>query len=104
MRILAAKMLFLFCGPNAKACFQIDTSIASLDPLTPPISEVFKTGEAALALNPKPAFGFRSATNPEMLPKTKPRAMREHFVVPSIGSRDVACAEWPNIRRFEHFL
>jgi hypothetical protein len=30
--------------------------------------------------------------------------MREHFVVPSIGSRDVACAEWPNIRRFEHFL
>ena len=30
--------------------------------------------------------------------------MREHFVVPSIGRRDVACAEWPNIRRFEHFL
>jgi len=56
MRILAAKMLFLFCGPNAKACFQFDTSIASLDPLIPPISEVFKTGEAALALNPKPAF------------------------------------------------
>jgi hypothetical protein len=56
MRILAAKMLFLFCGPNAKPCFQIDTSIASLDPLIPPISEVFKTGEAALALNPKPAF------------------------------------------------
>jgi hypothetical protein len=24
--------------------------------------------------------------------------------VPAIGSRDVACAEWPNIRRFEHFL
>jgi len=24
--------------------------------------------------------------------------------VPSIGSRDVACAERPNIRRFEHFL
>jgi hypothetical protein len=31
MRIPAAKMIFLFCGPNAKACFQIDTSIASLD-------------------------------------------------------------------------
>jgi hypothetical protein len=30
--------------------------------------------------------------------------MREHFVVPSIRRRDVACAEWPNIRRFEHFL
>jgi hypothetical protein len=30
--------------------------------------------------------------------------MREHFVVPSIRSREVARAEWPNIRRFEHFL
>jgi len=39
-----------------------------------------------------------------MLPQPEPRAMREHFIVPSIGSRDVACAEWPNIRRFEHFL
>jgi hypothetical protein len=28
----------------------------------------------------------------------------EHFVVPSIGSRDVARAERPNIWRFEHFL
>jgi hypothetical protein len=24
--------------------------------------------------------------------------------VPPIGSGDVACAEWPDIRRFEHFL
>jgi hypothetical protein len=63
-----------------------------------------KTGEAPLALNPKPALGLTSATNPVLLPKTKPWAMREHFVVPSIGSRDVACAEWPDIRRFEHFL
>jgi len=30
--------------------------------------------------------------------------MREHFVVPSIRSSDVACAEWPDIRRFKHFL
>jgi hypothetical protein len=30
--------------------------------------------------------------------------MCEHFVVPSIRSREVARAEWPNIRRFEHFL
>jgi hypothetical protein len=30
--------------------------------------------------------------------------MREHFVVLSIGSRDVACTEWSNIWRFEHFL
>jgi hypothetical protein len=30
--------------------------------------------------------------------------MGERFVVPSIGSSDVACAKWPDIRRFEHFL
>jgi hypothetical protein len=30
--------------------------------------------------------------------------MREHVVVPSIRSRDVACAQRPNIRRLEHFL
>jgi len=30
--------------------------------------------------------------------------MREHLIVPSIGSRDVAWAERPYIRRFEHFL
>jgi hypothetical protein len=30
--------------------------------------------------------------------------MRERFVVPSIRRRDVACAEWPDVRRFEHFL
>jgi len=69
-----------------------------------PISEVMKTGKAPLALNPRAAFGFTSAVNSELLPKAKPRAMREHFVVPAIGSRDVVCAEWPDIRRFEHFL
>ena len=30
--------------------------------------------------------------------------MRKHFIVPSIRSREVACAEWPDIRRFEHLL
>jgi hypothetical protein len=107
MRILAGKMDLLFCGPNAKAGFQSDTSIASLDPLTPPMFEVFKTsrrGEAALALNPKPAFGFTSAADPELLPEPKPRAIREHFVVPSVSGRDVAWAEWPYVRRFEHFV
>jgi hypothetical protein len=64
----------------------------------------FETGKAALALSPKPAFGFTSAAHAVTLPKLKPWAMREGFVVPSIGGRDVACAEWPNIRRFEHFL
>ena len=64
----------------------------------------FETGKAALALNPKPAFCITSAANSVLLPQSEPRAMREHFVMPSIGSRDVACAEWPDIRRFEHFL
>jgi hypothetical protein len=47
---------------------------------------------------------LRSAAHAIPLPKPKPRAMGEHFVVPSIGSRDVACAERPSIRGFEHFL
>jgi hypothetical protein len=63
----------------------------------------FETGQAALALNPKPTLGFTSATDAISLPKPKPRAVREHFVVPSIRRRDVACAEWPNIRCLEHF-
>jgi hypothetical protein len=62
-----------------------------------------ETGQAALALNPKPAFGFPSATDAIPLPKPKPRAVREHFVVPSIRRSDVACAERPNIRCLEHF-
>jgi hypothetical protein len=45
--------------------------------------------EAALALNPKPAFGFRSTANPVLLPEAKPRTISEHFVVPSIRSREV---------------
>jgi hypothetical protein len=61
-------------------------------------------GKAALALNPRSAFGFTPAANPEMLPQPKPRAMREHFVVPSIRSRDGACTQRPNIRCLEHFL
>jgi hypothetical protein len=46
-----------------------------------------------LALNPKPSFGFRSAANPVPLRQPTTRAMREHFVVPSIRSREVARAQ-----------
>ena len=54
---------------------------------------------------PEPdCWGLASAAEAIPLPNSEPRAVREHFIVPSIGSRDVACAEWPNIRRFEHFL
>jgi hypothetical protein len=47
---------------------------------------------------------FVAATHAITLPKPKPRAMRQHFIVPSIRGRDVAWTEWPYIRRFEHFL
>ena len=57
---------------------------------------------AALAL--VPAVISRAAANSITLPKSKPRTVREQIVVPLICSREVACAEWPNIRRFEHFL
>jgi hypothetical protein len=62
----------------------------------------FETGTPAL--NPKLAFGLGSATNPELLPKTEPRAVREHFVVSSIRSREVARAQRSDVRSFEHFL
>src|SRR5271165_239423 len=48
--------------------------------------------------------GLGSTADPIPLPKLKPRAVHKLFVVPAIGSRNVACAEWPNIGRFEHFL
>jgi len=64
----------------------------------------FETEKVPLDLKPDPALGLTSGANPVLLPEPKPRAMREHFVVPSIRSREVAGAEWPNIRRFDHFL
>jgi hypothetical protein len=48
--------------------------------------------------------GFRPAADAKILPQSEPWTLRKHFVVPSICSGDVACAERANIRRFEHFL
>ena len=39
-----------------------------------------------------------AAANPILLPKPKPRTMREQVVVPSIRGRDVARAQRPGIR------
>ena len=64
----------------------------------------FNTVKAALALNPKLAFGFASTANPILLPKPKPRAMREHFVVPPIRSREVACAQRSRVGHREDAL
>ena len=61
-------------------------------------------GKAALVLNPMPALGFTSAANPVLLPKTKPRTMRKHFVVPSIGGREVARAQRSSVRQCEDAL
>jgi hypothetical protein len=46
----------------------------------------------------------RAAANPVLLPKAKPRAMREHFVVSSIGSREVADAQRSGVRHCEDAL
>ena len=55
-----------------------------------------ETGKAALALNPKPAFSFRSAANPETPPEPKPRTVREHIVVPSIVASQPAVEQLQN--------
>src|SRR4029077_3678243 len=62
------------------------------------------TAGLALPFAQSKHWGLGSATHAITLPKMKPRAMCEHFVMPSIGSRDVARAQWPGIRSFEHFL
>jgi hypothetical protein len=63
-----------------------------------------KGGVLTLSLPNPQSRGFGSAADAKMLPELKPGAMRELFVVPSIGGRDVACGERPDIGRFKHFL
>lgn len=43
-------------------------------------------------------WGIGSTIDAIPLPQRKPWAMREHFIVPPIRSREAARAEWPNIR------
>jgi hypothetical protein len=61
-------------------------------------------GGLALDLAYSEHWRLISATDAIPPPEPKPRTMREHFVVPSIRSREVARAEWPNIGCLEHFL
>jgi len=84
--------------------FQIDTSIASPDLLTPPISDGCQDGEAALALNPRSALGFTSATDAISLPKPKPRAVGMPLIMPPIRSGEVAWAQRSTVRHREHAL
>jgi hypothetical protein len=49
-------------------------------------------------------WSLRSAADSVVLPQPEPWAVRELFIVPSIRRRDVACAQWPNIRSLEHLL
>jgi hypothetical protein len=46
----------------------------------------------------------RAAAKPVLLPKSEPRAMREHLVVPPIRGREVARARRPGVRRCETVL
>jgi hypothetical protein len=57
--------------------------------------------KASLTLNPKPAFGFTSAAKPIPLPQAKPRAVREHFVMSSIRSREVGRSQRSSVRNCE---
>ena len=60
--------------------------------------------KAALGLNPKPAFRFSSAANSITLPRAKPRAMREHFVVSPIHCRQVDRAQRSRVQHCEDAL
>lgn len=58
----------------------------------------------ALDLKPEPALGFTPAANSVLLPKAEPRAVRKHFVVPPIRSREVARAQRSGVRYCEDAL
>lgn len=45
-----------------------------------------------------------SAANPVLLPQPKPRALREHIVVPSIRRREIVLAQRPAVRHSEDTL
>ena len=45
-----------------------------------------------------------SAAETKILPEPEPGTFAIHFIVPAVRSRDVVCAEGPNIGSFEHFL
>ena len=49
-------------------------------------------------------WSLRSATETIPLPEPKPRAVREHFVVPSIRSHEVPRARRSNVRHHEDAL
>ena len=68
------------------------------------VSEGFPVEKLAFSLRQLKHWRLRPAADPEILPDPEPRAMGKRLIVPSIGGRDVACAEWPNVRRFEHFF
>jgi hypothetical protein len=45
-----------------------------------------------------------SATDAEIMPQAEPGALGQHLIMPPVCSGYITCAEWPYIRRFEHFL
>lgn len=45
-----------------------------------------------------------SAADAKILPEPEPWTRGKRFIMPSIRGRDIAFAEWPDIRGLEHFL
>ena len=62
------------------------------------------SGGLILDLTQPHDWGLGAATDAVSLPQPKPRTVSEHFVVPSIRSREVARPQRSDVRSFEHFL
>jgi hypothetical protein len=61
----------------------------------------FRDGKGCTSFESEVRLRFHLGSKPRMLLKAKPRAMREHFVVPSIRSlemRDNVCNPWVRSR------
>jgi len=61
-------------------------------------------GGLALPFPESEHWRLRSAANPKILPEPKPRAVREHFVVPAIRSREIVRAQRSGVLHGEDAL
>ena len=64
----------------------------------------FQDGEGGTSSDSEARLRLHLGSKPQVLPQPKPRAVREHFVVPSIRDRDGACAQRSRVGHREHSL
>ena len=90
--------------PSAQAYMTMRRLSAPDEAKTPSSAIFYVVGVSVSGFADSVFGGGRPAADAKTLPQTEPGTVGEHLVVPSVGGSDVACAERPNVRSFEHFL